>query len=153
VPLRLMASLIFPLAYVGLLTSVPWLVPALSCAVLSNVQWPTRPVVISAEANAGLTVKGRKYLEDLARQIVVIGEMDYEAVPDAARYDLTKAADRYKNGDLSGALAAACGAVDTACARIYEEKGLGDPAKAQSFQQKVISSLRANGAFKRLETE
>jgi hypothetical protein len=43
--------------------------------------------------------------------------------------------------------------VDSACARIYKEKGLGDPAKVQSFQQKVMTALRANGAFERLESD
>jgi hypothetical protein len=100
-----------------------------------------------------LDVAGRQYLEEISRQVLTIGEMDYEAVPEASRQDLIKASDRYRSGDLSGALAAACAAVDSGCARVFEEKKLGDPTKVSSFQQKVMTSLRANGAFQRLESE
>jgi hypothetical protein len=97
-----------------------------------------------------LQPSGREYLEEVSRQIV--GEMDYAAMPEAARHDLMKAATRYKAGELSGALAAACGAVDSACARVYEEHGLGAPAK-ESFQQRVMKSLREKNVFQRLESE
>jgi hypothetical protein len=104
-----------------------------------------------ASYNVTILSPGRRYMEERSRQ--AIGEMDYEAVPEAARHDLMKAAERYRSGDLSGALAAACAAVESACARVFKEKNLGDPAKVPSFQQKVIKSLRANDAFKRLESE
>lgn len=110
--------------------------------------WQTR-----ASYEVTILSTGRRYLEEISRQVLTIGRTDFRAVPEAARQDLTKAADRYTRGDLSGALTAACAAVDSACARVFEEKGLGDPAKVPSFQQKVMTSLRANGAFQRLESE
>ncbi|MCV9915010.1 hypothetical protein OIV57_23030 [Burkholderia pseudomallei] len=55
------------------------------------------------------------------------------SLPEGPREDLVKAALRFRDGDLSGAIAAACGAVDTAVAAIYDEYQLGEPA--QSFQE------------------
>jgi hypothetical protein len=43
--------------------------------------------------------------------------------PEEAHHDLLKAAQRLRDGDLGGAISAACGAVDTATSRVYEEQG------------------------------
>lgn len=40
-------------------------------------------------------------------------------LPEEAHTNLLKAATRFRNGDLSGALAAACGAVDAVTNKIY----------------------------------
>ena len=61
---------------------------------------------------------------------------------EAPRADPTKAAQRFRDGDLGGAISAACGAVDTAAARIYERYGLGDPTDA-SFQERCRCALKA----------
>jgi hypothetical protein len=53
---------------------------------------------------------------------------------------------------LSGALSAACGAVDAVTTKIYAEKQLGDPGDA-SFQEKVKRSLGVQGTFTLLEEE
>jgi len=53
-------------------------------------------------------------------------------VPEVARTDLVKAASRYQDGDLSGALAAACAAVDSATNMVYSRYSLGDPPKTDS---------------------
>ena len=65
------------------------------------------------------------------------GELD--EVPDVARTDLVKAAARFRDGDLSGALHAACAAVDSATNAIYERDDLGDPE--DSFQKKCSRAL------------
>jgi hypothetical protein len=72
--------------------------------------------------------------------IEVLDPSELAELPDESRTDLLKAAERYMNGDLSGALSAACGAVDTATNRVYSEHNLGDPGK-DSFQKKVKESL------------
>lgn len=64
------------------------------------------------------------------------------ALPDASRADLVKAAQRLRDGDLSGAIAAACGAVDSAVAAVYAQHGLGDPTDA-SFQEGCNRALAA----------
>lgn len=62
-------------------------------------------------------------------------------VPAAPREQLAKAAQRFRDGDLGGAISAACGAVDTAVATVYAEHGLGEPAK--SFQEGCNRALAA----------
>ncbi|NVZ96758.1 hypothetical protein [Pseudomonas sp. B6001] len=63
-------------------------------------------------------------------------------LPEATRSDLVKASQRFRDGDLSGAISAACGAIDTATSEIYAAHSLGDPTKA-SFQQRCTRSLEA----------
>jgi len=62
-------------------------------------------------------------------------------LPDGPRGDLVKAAQRFRDGDLGGAISAACGAVDTAVAGVYVEYALGEPAK--SFQEGCNRALAA----------
>jgi hypothetical protein len=73
-------------------------------------------------------------------------------LPDEARPDLAKAAQRLRDGDLSGAISAACGAVDATTSRVYSEKSLGDPGAA-SFQERVVKSLRVHGILTRLDVD
>lgn len=62
-------------------------------------------------------------------------------LPDGPRADLVKAAQRFRDGDLGGAISAACGAVDTAVANVYADYQLGAPAT--SFQEGCNCALRA----------
>ena len=73
-------------------------------------------------------------------------------LPVESRDDIVKAAQRLRDGDLSGALSAACGAVDAATSAVYKSSGLGDPGKA-SFQEKCKRALEAKGVFVELEQE
>lgn len=73
-------------------------------------------------------------------------------LPSEARPDLVKAAQRLRDGDLSGAISAACGAVDTITNRIYRDKSLGDPNSA-SFQERVSSSLKAHDVMTHLDED
>lgn len=66
-------------------------------------------------------------------------------IPEKAHEDIQKAASRLRDGDLSGSLSASCGAVDSVTSAIYQEFGLGDPAKA-SFQERIKRSIDAVGA-------
>lgn len=62
-------------------------------------------------------------------------------LPDGPRADLVKAAQRFRDGDLGGAISAACGAVDMAVANVYADYQLGAPAS--SFQEGCNCALRA----------
>lgn len=73
-------------------------------------------------------------------------------IPAEPRGDLIKAAQRFRDGDLSGAISAACGAVDNATARIYAEANLGDPGDA-SFQERCKKALAARGVMPALEEQ
>ena len=73
-------------------------------------------------------------------------------LPDAAKTDLLKAAARLRDGDLSGALAAACAAVDSATNAVYAAQGLGPPSK-DSFHARCRNALKAKGTVSGLTGE
>lgn len=70
--------------------------------------------------------------------------------PDESHRDLLKAAQRLRDGDLGGAISAACGAVDAATSKVYKESGLGDPTKA-SFQERCRRAVLAKGVLTELD--
>jgi hypothetical protein len=82
----------------------------------------------------------------------VLDVLDLPELPEASRSDLVKAATRLRDGDLSGAISAACGAVDTVTAEVYCDESLGNPGNA-SFQERVVRSLQAKRAFELLESD
>ena len=73
-------------------------------------------------------------------------------LPDVSRTDLLKAAARLRDGDLSGALGAACAAVDSATNAAYAKHELGPPSK-DSFQTRCTKALRAKNTISRLLAE
>ncbi len=73
-------------------------------------------------------------------------------LPTQAHHDLVKAGIRLRDGDLSGAIGAACGAVDTLTSQIYLEESLGDPGAA-SFQEKVKNAFAARKVIQSLEQQ
>ncbi len=75
-------------------------------------------------------------------QIEVLDITELPELPKEAREDLIKAAIRYRDGDLSGAVTSSCGAVDSVTARIYQEMPKLDKPGDASFQEKVVKSLR-----------
>lgn len=76
----------------------------------------------------------------------------FEELPSESREDLTKAAQRLRDGDLSGAISSACGALDSATSAIYSTANLGDPTEA-SFQERCKRSLDARGVIPRMEQQ
>jgi hypothetical protein len=95
-----------------------------------------------------------KYLSRLGWQIIdgnvipieLLDRIDLQELDEVSRDDLIKSAKRFRDGDLSGAISAACGAVDSITNKIYQNKNLGDPTKA-SFQQRCTEALKAVGVF------
>lgn len=65
--------------------------------------------------------------------------------------DLSKASSRLADGDYSGAISAACGAVDAVTQRLYEKHGLGPPPT--SFQAKVNTVAQRLGVWNHLRRE
>lgn len=95
-----------------------------------------------------------KYLSRLGWQVIdksvipieILDSKDLEKLDDVCREDLIKSATRFRDGDLSGALSAACAAVDKITTKIYQAQGLGDPGSA-SFQERCKVALNATGIF------
>lgn len=95
---------------------------------------------------------GWAYANGALLSLELLDPADVEELPYESRADLVKAASRLRDGDLSGAISAACGAVDSITARIYAQRGLGDPGAA-SFQEKVNRAIRASGVVPSLEAQ
>lgn len=78
--------------------------------------------------------------------IDILDISELSELPADSTSDLLKASTRLRDGDLSGAVAAACGAVDKVTNFIYSQKSLGDPNNA-SYQERIKRSLAALGSF------
>lgn len=83
----------------------------------------------------------------------ILNLSDLNELDTSAREDLVKAATKFRDGDLSGAISSACAAVDGATARVYKDKDLGDPNKSQSFQERCNKSLKAIGIFEAIDQQ
>ncbi|MFQ5663829.1 MAG: hypothetical protein ACE5HL_08360, partial [Terriglobia bacterium] len=66
--------------------------------------------------------------------------------------ELARATSRLVEGDESGAITAACGAIDLVTQGIYEKYGLGDPGKV-SFSAKVNTALQQLQVFEEMQRE
>jgi hypothetical protein len=75
---------------------------------------------------------------------------DIDEISTGPRADLIKAAERLRDGDLSGSVSAACAAVDTCTGTIYRQQHLGNVHDA-SFQERCKKSLDAVGAIDSVE--
>ena len=95
---------------------------------------------------------GWSFVEGKFLPITFLDASDIQEIPANAHEDILKAAARLRDGDFSGAISAACGAVDSVTERIYEEKGLGDPGGA-SFQEKVVRCLNELGVLSSMESD
>jgi hypothetical protein len=76
----------------------------------------------------------------------------HSELPSESQVDLTKAAQRLRDGDLSGAISSACAALDAATSAIYASAALGEPTEA-SFQERCKRALKAKGVVPRMEQE
>ncbi len=101
-----------------------------------------------------------KYLSRLGWQIIdgnvipieLLDIVELEELDEVSRGDLIKAAKRFRDGDLSDALTAACGAVDSITNKIYQDKGLGDATKV-SFQDRCVAALKAVRVFEAIDDQ
>lgn len=107
---------------------------------------------VENQLEAYLARLGWQIIDNKVLPINILDRNDIEEFDDAIREDLVKASIRYRDGDLSGALSAACGAVDSLTAKIYEVHELGDAAKA-SFQERCKVSLNKIGVFDAVRRE
>jgi hypothetical protein len=91
----------------------------------------------------------------VSQTLVPLDVFDVDALadtPEESHKDLLKAAQRLRDGDLGGAISAACGAVDTATSAVFQELGLGDPTKA-SFQERCKRAALAKGVLIELDRQ
>ena len=85
-------------------------------------------------------------------EVTVLDISDLPELPQASRIDLIKAATRLRDGDPSGAVSAACAAVDAVTSIIYKRENLGE-AGAASFQERVSRSLKVLNIVSEIEKQ
>lgn len=73
-------------------------------------------------------------------------------ISESAANELGRATSRLIDGDYSGAITSACGAVDLVAQAIYKDQSLGNPGHA-SFQTKVNTSLKRLDVFEEMRGE
>ena len=101
-----------------------------------------RKAEVIEELDRVLSRVGWKFSGTTLLPIEIFDVAELADIPDAAGADIQKASSRLRDGDLSGALSAACGALDSATSDIYSRYSLGDAGKA-SFQERIRKSIDA----------
>lgn len=94
---------------------------------------------------------GYQYDRGVFAKISVLDPREARHLPQTAASELAKAIGRLAEGDESGAITAACGAVDATTTALYVKHNLGDPGA--SFQAKVNTIMDRLGVFDKLERE
>lgn len=96
---------------------------------------------------------GWQLIDNKILPIEILDSADLEDLDPSAREDLIKAATKFRDGDLSGAISSACAAVDSAIERVYRDKKLGEVDKSQSFQERCKKALAATGVYTAIDNQ
>ncbi len=84
--------------------------------------------------------------------IDLLDQRESNFLPSDSASEVARATSRLINGDYSGAITSACGAVDILMQNIYKEHDLGDPGRV-SFQAKVNTAAKQLLIFEHMEEE
>jgi hypothetical protein len=87
-----------------------------------------------------LAQHGFEYVDGTFIPTAILDEREARFLPRSSAFELSKAMKRLVEGDESGAITAACGAVDTLMQQLYAVHDLGDPGKV-SFAAKVGTTI------------
>ncbi len=107
---------------------------------------------LSSELERVFSRVGWKFSGKFLIPIEIFDLEELSDIPFLAHEDIIKSAVRLRDGDLSGSLSAACGAIDSVTNQIYAELNLGEPDK-DSFQARIKKSLNAISAIPNLSNE
>lgn len=103
------------------------------------------------ELRALLRQHGYQFHGGALLKIGVLDPREAEHLPESAEAELAKAIARLADNDESGAITAACGAVDATTTALYQKHNLGDPSA--SFQAKVNTAINKLGIISKLKKE
>ncbi len=110
----------------------------------------------NAELDASVQyILGRHGYQFIDGNFVPVREFDSREarfLPRSTANELGRAMSRLIDGDYSGAITSACGAVDLVTQTIYKDHGLGNPGTA-SFQTKVNTALKRLDVFEEMSKE
>lgn len=99
-----------------------------------------------------LSRHGFQYLNGTFVPVAALDARESRFIPLSAATELARAMSRLLDGDYSGAITSACGAVDSVTQDIYKTHDLGDPGKS-SFQTKVNTALQRQKVFENMTRE
>jgi hypothetical protein len=138
--------------------------PAIACAFgRLDLESKLRALPILANEIAATSAEERKDLTRLLHQhgyeyingtfvpVGLIDEREARFMPPTAAEQISSAFSRLVDGDESGAITSACGAVDSVTTSLYEKHNLGNPGA--SFQTKVNTVLDRLNVIGKLEQE
>lgn len=95
---------------------------------------------------------GYQYIAGSFVQVELLDTREARFLPTSASGELARATARLVNGDYSGAITSACGAVDLVTQQIYGKYELGDAGKV-AFQAKVNTAFKQLHIFEDMEQE
>jgi len=95
---------------------------------------------------------GYQFIDGSFVPVGLLDQRETKFLPTSSATEIARATSRLINGDYSGAITSACGAVDILMQQIYKEQGLGEAGKT-SFQAKVNTAVKQLGLFGAMESE
>lgn len=95
---------------------------------------------------------GFEYLDGSFVPIGMLDQREARYLPPSSASELAKAMKRLTDGDETGAITAACGAVDSLMQQLYSVNSLGDPGKV-SFAAKVNTAAKRLCIFENMQDE
>lgn len=114
-------------------------------------------ILASRLANSG-TVRslfahhGYEYIDGTFVPTALLDQREARYLPPSSASELAKATKRLVDGDETGAITSACGAVDSLMQQLYTAHGLGNPASA-AFAAKVNTAAQRLGVFQEMKDE
>lgn len=96
---------------------------------------------------------GWQLIDNKVLPIEILDLPDLNELDSSAKEDLVKAATKFRDGDLGGAISSACAAVDSVTKRVYRDKKLGEANNSSSFQERCNKSLEAVGVFNAIDQQ
>ena len=95
---------------------------------------------------------GYQFIDGAFVPIGILDEREKIFLPTNSASEIARATSRLIEGDESGAITAACGAVDLATQEIYKSLNLGDPGNV-AFQAKVNTALQKLKVFETMKSD
>lgn len=99
-----------------------------------------------------LSKHGYQFIAGNFIPVELLDQREARFLPSSASSELSRATARLMNGDDSGAITSACGAVDLVTQQIYKKYGLGEPGRV-AFQAKVNTALKYLRVFESMEKD
>lgn len=107
---------------------------------------------LDASVQDTLSRHGYQFVEGNFVPVQDLDAREAQFIPPSAASELGRAMSRLLDGDHSGAITSACGAVDLVTQSIYEKHEFGDPGRV-SFQTKVNTALQRQRVFEDMNQE